>query len=53
MMMLKDSIEKKREEMHELVEKYGFLDDRVLEKSMQLDKLLNQYIKEHMIKEMI
>lgn len=46
--MLKNIIEEKREEMHDLAERYGFGDERVLEKSRELDKILNQYVLEHM-----
>ncbi len=36
-------IEQEREELHLLVELYGFSDDRVLIKSQQLDRTLNEY----------
>lgn len=46
--MLKNIIEKKREEMHRLADKYGFMDERVLEKSRELDTLLNKHLIEHL-----
>ncbi|WP_322924112.1 aspartyl-phosphate phosphatase Spo0E family protein [Paenibacillus campi] len=36
-------IEQEREELHLLVELYGFSDARVLIKSQQLDQTLNEY----------
>lgn len=36
-------IEQQRQEMHQLAEMYGFSDDRVLDKSQQLDVTLNEY----------
>ncbi|MEO3944413.1 aspartyl-phosphate phosphatase Spo0E family protein [Gorillibacterium sp. CAU 1737] len=37
------SIEEKRKEMHELAQKYGISDPRVLKKSRELDRLLNGF----------
>lgn len=36
-------MEQQRQEMHQLAEMYGFSDDRVLDKSQQLDQTLNEY----------
>ncbi|WP_458122423.1 Spo0E family sporulation regulatory protein-aspartic acid phosphatase [Paenibacillus sp. Z6-24] len=36
-------IEQEREELHYLVEQYGFSDHRVLVKSQQLDQTLNEF----------
>lgn len=40
---LRQKIEKKRKEMNGLAKEYGLLDDRVLRKSRELDRLLNEY----------
>ncbi|MFD0712067.1 aspartyl-phosphate phosphatase Spo0E family protein [Paenibacillus sp. GCM10027626] len=40
---MKEEIEQVRGELHELVSKYSMLDSLVLEKSIELDKLLNLY----------
>lgn len=36
-------IEQERQELHNLVEQFGFSDHRVLLKSQQLDQTLNEY----------
>ncbi|MEW4370809.1 aspartyl-phosphate phosphatase Spo0E family protein [Paenibacillus kandeliae] len=36
-------IEQERQELHNLVEQFGFSDLRVLVKSQQLDQTLNEY----------
>ena len=41
------SIEKLRKEMNDLVIKRGFLHKKILNKSQELDKLLNKYNKEN------
>ncbi|MNJ49115.1 Spo0E like sporulation regulatory protein [compost metagenome] len=40
---LRDQIEKKRKEMTRLANRYGLLDKRVLAKSQELDRLINDY----------
>ena len=42
-MKKKLSIEKKRREMHKLAQKYGISASQVLQKSKELDQLLNTY----------
>jgi hypothetical protein len=42
-------IEQEREELHLLVELYGFSDDRVLIKSQQLDYTLNEYNRQRVL----
>ena len=36
-------IERKRQELYELARKYGLSDLRVLQKSQELDRILNKY----------
>lgn len=36
-------LEKERTKLHKLVEKYGFMDDRVIRQSQKLDRVLNYY----------
>lgn len=43
MMRCLKRIEQEREELHYLVEQYGFSDHRVLVKSQQLDQTLNEF----------
>ena len=45
--ILRLEIEKKREQLNQLAEKYGLSDIRVLKKSHELDYLLNQYQREN------
>lgn len=40
-----EKVEKVRNEMHELIMKYGTNDVRVVEKSQELDRVLNEYEK--------
>lgn len=37
------AIERKRNELHKLSDRYGINSDRVIQKSQELDDLLNQY----------
>lgn len=46
MRMLRQEIEKQRRRINSLAQKYGLTDDRVLMKSRELDRLLNQFQRE-------
>jgi hypothetical protein len=43
MFNLREQIELRRAEMIQLAEEYGFLDERVLAKSQELDLLINEF----------
>ncbi|GGH63566.1 aspartyl-phosphate phosphatase Spo0E family protein [Paenibacillus silvae] len=42
-MQIKDRIERNRQELRRLAENHGMQDNKVLEQSMVLDELINEY----------
>ena len=52
-MQIKDRIERDRQKLRRLAENHGMQDNKVLEQSMVLDELINEYYRfqyKHMVK---